>query len=81
MNECRRARPCKLSAEPGLSPGRVAVRQPSPALAAASPLQRLAGEQGGSTFPRHGVKAGATSRMNRSISSFTCPCGFMPTLK
>ena len=26
-------------------------------------------------------KAGATSRMKRSISSFTCACGFMPTLK
>ena len=26
-------------------------------------------------------KSGATSRMKRSISSFTCVCGFMPTLK
>ena len=26
-------------------------------------------------------KAGATSRMKRSISSFTCACGFIPTLK
>ena len=26
-------------------------------------------------------KFGATSRMKRSISSFTCWCGFMPTLK
>jgi hypothetical protein len=30
---------------------------------------------------RAGAKAGATSRMNRSISSLTCGCGLRPTLK